>query len=74
MRKRLIQRILIILTGIGIACGAAACDGNQGSPQLSTDEPSTSGFVISPKGGIYPDLGGGLHIDNKGQLGVGFPF
>ncbi|WZB38355.1 hypothetical protein SEA_BAZZLE_68 [Mycobacterium phage Bazzle] len=53
------------------ACQPSAENGVSTDPGVISPDNPSSGFVITPKGGIGVDLGGGMHI-NPSTGGIGF--
>ncbi|WP_124712982.1 hypothetical protein [Mycolicibacterium nivoides] len=70
------RNLKVLLAAFGTALAMTACQPSAENG-ISTDSgtssgDSGSGFVISPKGGIGIDLGGGIHLDpSTGGIGFG---
>ncbi|WP_218014420.1 hypothetical protein [Mycolicibacterium palauense] len=65
--------VVIVATAIALAGCQPAESPNH---DVGTYEPSDpGGFVVTPRGGVGIDLGGGVYIDPAtGGVGVGIPF
>lgn len=68
------RNLKVLLAAFGTALAMTACQPSAENG-VSTDpgatDPGGSGFVITPKGGVGIDLGGGMHL-NPATGGIGF--
>ncbi|APQ42156.1 hypothetical protein PBI_MRMAGOO_52 [Mycobacterium phage MrMagoo] len=69
------KKILLGLAAMGVILGATACDpSTDGAGMDPSPATGGSGLVLTPKGGIGIDLGGGMTIDpTTGGIGFGVP-
>jgi hypothetical protein len=71
-----IRRLLLALIGLTVTVfGVSACGSDTSGSTDTIDQPqnnSGGGLVLTPRGGIGVDLGGGLHLDpSTGGIGIG---
>lgn len=68
------NRIVLVTLVAGVLMLTGCDPGGESNPQPAGDDDHGPGLVITPKGGLGIDMGGGIYIDpGTGKVGFGIP-